>query len=77
MLQQPSTASNPQAFMMLQSHVQQHVAMHARDLVQEMFNGVIQEAQARGEMIPQVDPAALKLRLHNRLLIPQRSWHRY
>ena len=60
MLQQPSTASNPQAFMMLQSHVQQHVAMHARDLVQEMFNGVVQEAQARGEMIPQVDPAALE-----------------
>ena len=46
--------------MMLQSHVQQHVAMHARDLVQEMFNGVMQEAQARGEMIPQVDPAALE-----------------
>ena len=60
MLQQPSTASNPQAFMMLQSHVQQHVAMHARDLVQEMFNGVVQEAQARGEMIPQVDPSALE-----------------
>ena len=58
MLQQPATATNPQAFMMLQSHVQQHVAMHARDLVQDMFNGA--QAQARGEMIPQVDPAALE-----------------
>ena len=60
MLQQPATASNPQAFMMLQAHVQEHVAMHARDLVQEMFNGVIQEAQMQGEMIPQIDPAALE-----------------
>ena len=60
MLQQPATASNPQAFMMLQAHVQEHVAMHARDLVQEMFNGVIQEAQMQGEMVPQIDPAALE-----------------
>lgn len=60
MLQQPATASNPQAFMMLQAHVQEHVAMHARDLVQEMFNGVIQQAQMQGEMVPQIDPAALE-----------------
>jgi len=60
MLQQPATATNPQAFMMLQSHVQEHVAMHARDLVQEMFQGLAQQAQMQGEMIPQVDPAALE-----------------
>ena len=60
MLQQPSTATNPQAFMMLQSHVQEHVAMHARDLVQEMFQGLAQQAQMQGEMVPQVDPAALE-----------------
>ncbi|MEL0287022.1 MAG: hypothetical protein VXA34_00040 [Gammaproteobacteria bacterium] len=60
MLQQPATATNPQAFMMLQAHVQEHVAMHARDLVQEMFNGVIQQAQMQGEMVPQIDPAALE-----------------
>lgn len=60
MLQQPATASNPQAFMLLQAHVQEHVAMHARDLVQEMFNGVIQQAQMQGEVVPQIDPAALE-----------------
>jgi hypothetical protein len=60
MLQQPATASNPQAFMLLQAHVQEHVAMHARDLVQEMFNGVMQQAQMQGEAVPQIDPAALE-----------------
>ena len=60
MLQQPATASNPQAFMMLQAHVQEHVAMHARDLVQEMFTVLAQEAQARGEMVPQINPDALE-----------------
>lgn len=60
MLQQPATASNPQAFMLLQAHVQEHVAMHARDLVQEMFNGVMQQAQMQGEVVPQIDPAALE-----------------
>jgi len=60
MLQQPATASNPQAFMMLQAHVQEHVAMHARDLVQEMFTVLAQEAQARGEVVPQINPDALE-----------------
>jgi len=36
------------------------VAMHARDLVQEMFNGVLQQAQMQGEVVPQIDPAALE-----------------
>ena len=57
MLQQPATASNPQAFMMLQSHVQQHVAMHARDLVQDMF---MQASQQAGEPMPQINPDALE-----------------
>ena len=60
MLQQPSTAANPQAFMMLQAHVQQHVAMHARDLVQEMFNQAAQQAMAQGEIVPQINPDALE-----------------
>jgi hypothetical protein len=57
MLQQPSTSANPQAFMMLQSHVQQHVAMHARDLVQEMFMKASEQA---GEPMPQINPDALE-----------------
>ena len=60
MLQQPATATNPQAFMMLQSHVQEHIAMHSRDLVQEMFQELGAQAQAQGEPIPEVDPDALE-----------------
>jgi len=62
MLQQPSTATNPQAFMMLNSHVQEHVAMHARDLVQDMFSKVMQQAQMEnpGEPVPQINPDALE-----------------
>lgn len=62
MLQQPSTATNPQAFMMLNSHVQEHVAMHARDLVQDMFSKVMQQAQMENpnEPVPQINPDALE-----------------
>lgn len=60
MLQQPATASNPQAFMLLQAHVQEHVSMHARDLVQEMFQALAQQAMAQGEMPPQIDPDAVE-----------------
>ena len=62
MLQQPSTATNPQAFMMLNAHVQEHVAMHARDLVQDMFSKVMQQAQMEnpGEPVPQINPDALE-----------------
>ena len=60
MLQQPSTSSNPQAFMMMQAHVQEHVAMHARDLVSQMFTQLAQQAQMQGEMVPQINPDALE-----------------
>ena len=60
MLQQPATATNPQAFMMLQSHVQEHIAMHSRDLVQDMFQKLGAQAQAQGEPIPNLNPDALE-----------------
>ena len=31
MLWQPATATNPQAFMAMQAHAQEHIAMHSRD----------------------------------------------
>ena len=34
--------------------------MHSRDLVQEMFQGVAEQAMAQGEMIPQINPDALE-----------------
>ena len=51
---------NPQAFILLQSHIQEHISMHARDVVQEMFRQIIQQAQMAGETAPQVDPVAVE-----------------
>lgn len=56
MIQSPAIQANPQAFLALQAHVQDHVAMFARDIVQEVFRQAIEQAQAAGEPIPQVDP---------------------
>jgi len=56
LLQSPALAANPQAFLALQSHVQDHVSMFARDIVQEVFRKGVEQAQAEGEPIPQIDP---------------------
>jgi len=56
----PASQVNPQGFALLQAHVQEHVGLMARDQVTKFFQISIQEAQARGEMVPQVDPAALE-----------------
>ena len=46
--------------MAMQAHVQEHIAMHSRDLVQEMFQKLGAQAQAQGEPIHQIDPDALE-----------------
>jgi hypothetical protein len=56
MIQSPAIQANPQAFLILQAHVQEHVSMFARDIVQEVFKNAAQQAQAMGEPIPQIDP---------------------
>ena len=48
--------ANPQGFLMLQSHVQEHVSALARDQVTKFFQTMIQEAQQRGEEVPQIAP---------------------
>ena len=60
LIQSPAISANPQAFLALQAHIQDHVAMFARDIVQEVFRKTIEEAQMRGEAIPQVDPNAVE-----------------
>ena len=52
--------ANPQGFLLLQSHVQEHVGLLARDQVTKFFQISVQEAQARGEIVPQIDPAAIE-----------------
>ena len=56
MIQSPAIQANPQAFLLLQSHIQDHVALFARDIVQEVFKNAAQQAQAMGEPVPQIDP---------------------
>ena len=60
LLQSPALAANPQAFLALQSHVQDHVSMIARDIVQEVFKKGVEQAQIAGEPIPQIAPEAVE-----------------
>ena len=60
LIQSPALQGNPNAFMVLQGHIQDHVAMFARDIVTEVLKKKIQEAQQRGEIIPQIDPSVIE-----------------
>ena len=60
MLSSQTSQANPQGYIMLQAHVQEHVGMMARDQVTTFFQKTIQEAQARGEQVPQMDPASVE-----------------
>lgn len=59
LLQSPAIMTNPQAQLLLQAHIQEHVSMFARDIVEEVFSTSAQEAQMRGEPIPQIDQVVL------------------
>ncbi|MGA1066992.1 MAG: portal protein [Alphaproteobacteria bacterium] len=56
LIQSPAIQANPQAFLLLQAHIQDHVGLFARDIVQEVFKNAMQQAQAIGEPVPQIDP---------------------
>ena len=56
----PAAQVNPQGFALLQAHVQEHVGLMARDQVTKFFQISVQEAQSRGEPVPQIDPAAIE-----------------
>ena len=49
-------AANPQAFMLLLSHVQEHIGMLARDQVTAFFQEAAKQAMAAGEPVPQIAP---------------------
>ena len=49
-------AANPQAFMLLLSHVQEHIGMLARDQVLAFFQEAAKQAMAAGEPVPQIAP---------------------
>jgi len=48
--------ANPQAFMLLLSHVQEHIGMLARDQVMAFFQEAGKQAMAAGEPVPQIAP---------------------
>ncbi len=55
-----ASQANPQGYALLQSHVQEHVGLLARDQVTKFFQTMIQEAVERGEEVPQINPAAIE-----------------
>ena len=52
--------ANPQGFLLLQSHVQEHVSALARDQVTKFFQTMVQEAMQKGEQPPQIAPEAVE-----------------
>jgi hypothetical protein len=56
LIQSPAIQANPQAFGILQAHVQEHVALFARDIVEAVLKKAVDESQMAGEPIPQIDP---------------------
>jgi len=60
MIQSPAIQASPQAFLLLQAHIQEHVSLFARDIVEDVFQKAVQQAQMAGEVVPQVDPMAVE-----------------
>jgi hypothetical protein len=56
----PAAQTNPQGYIMLQAHVQEHVGMMARDQVTTFFQKASEAAQMEGQPVPQIDPAAVE-----------------
>jgi hypothetical protein len=56
MMSSPAMAANPQAMLLLQSHLQEHVGMLARDQVGKFIQEAAMAAQQAGEPVPQINP---------------------
>ena len=52
--------ANPQGFLLLQSHVQEHVSLLARDQVTKFFQTAMQEAMAKGEQVQPPPPEVVE-----------------
>ena len=59
-LSTPAGQINPQTFVMLQAHTQEHIGMMARDQVVKFFEESIKAAQLSGQPVPQLDPDAVE-----------------
>jgi len=59
-LSTPAGQANPQTFILLQAHTQEHIGMMARDQVVKFFQESIKAAQLAGQPVPQLDPDAVE-----------------
>ena len=59
-LANPASQANPQGYLMLHAHVQDHIGLMARDQVTVFFQKSAEEAQKNGEPVPEIDPAAME-----------------
>jgi len=59
-LANPASQANPQGYLMLQAHVQEHVGLMARDQVTTFFQKAFEEAQMNGEPVPEINPEAVE-----------------
>ena len=59
LIQSPAIQANPQAFGILQAHIQEHVALFARDIVEAVLMKGVEQAQMAGEPVPQIDPTVV------------------
>ena len=55
LLQSPAISTNPQAELIIQAHIQEHVGLFARDIVEAVLQDATQNSFAAGEQIPQID----------------------
>ena len=59
-LANPASQANPQGYLMLHAHVQDHIGMMARDQVTTFFQKSVEAAQMEGQPVPQINPAAVE-----------------
>ena len=59
-LANPAAQANPQGYLMLHAHVQDHVGLMARDQVTTFFQKSMEAAQMAGQQVPEIDPAAME-----------------
>jgi len=59
-LSNPASQANPQGYLMLHAHVQDHIGLMARDQVTTFFQKSMEAAKMAGQQVPEIDPAAME-----------------
>ena len=67
-LQSMVSQANPQGYVMLQAHLQEHISMLARDQVNAFFQRALQETMAAEGIMPQIDPATVEAAIAEQII---------